>query len=273
MELLEYIVYRQLGEPIKVVGRGESYWACPGCGSEKFHTLPYKPEYPHRTRCWCCQLFDGDAADFVGRFDSTLRYYGQKCDRVGKLREEYERVGVDLPWGGRSCLGSASAAGSGTRSSSGDAGGLGRVVSKRALADVWSELTEEETSLLLSARALMDRKANGLDFHALTDFLAHWDEFFARTDQAHAECCNDPDCDARVCRAGRGLPPLTREDIEAERRAEEARRQEEADRAQRMLREMHIGNARRQLERRRVRNRMQAQTSRNGTGGNHAGRQ
>jgi hypothetical protein len=37
-----------------------------------------------------------------------------------------------------------------------------------------------------------------------------------RAAQDHLRECRDPDCDAAVCRVARGLPPLTREQIEAD---------------------------------------------------------
>jgi hypothetical protein len=53
-------------------------------------------------------------------------------------------------------------------------------------------------------------------------------EWYAESDRRHFETCSDPECETAVCRAGRGLPPLTLGEIlEGRRRRLEERRKEE----------------------------------------------
>ena len=94
----------------------------------------------------------------------------------------------------------------------------------------------EEIDLLLAARTLMMEKSPGVDFNALTDYASGFDNWIALTNRQHLAECQDSDCDAIVCRAARGFPPLAMSDIEAERKAERERRQRLQERASEMLR-------------------------------------
>jgi DNA primase len=57
MTFLEHVCERLMGRPVKPGGsEGESYWLCPfhGDNHPSFHTLPRKPEYMDRWRCFGC---------------------------------------------------------------------------------------------------------------------------------------------------------------------------------------------------------------------------
>ncbi len=73
--------------------------------------------------------------------------------------------------------------------------------------------------------------------------LAYWNgfvEFCERTDAEHRAECTDPECDAVVCRAARGLPPLTDAELQPGRiegAARRERKQRERDEFARKLRD------------------------------------
>ena len=91
MTFLEYVIEHYLGLPIRKGQEGESYWRCPECNHERFHTMPWKPEYRHRYRCFRCDL-GGDAADFIKVMHPELPY-GDRRDVLEELEREYKARG------------------------------------------------------------------------------------------------------------------------------------------------------------------------------------
>jgi len=83
MTLLEYLLIHYIGEPTRIVGKGESYFDCPQCGSDSFHTLPNKPLFKHRAKCWSCD-FRGDEADMLKEFhpDETWQDRRQRMEQL-----------------------------------------------------------------------------------------------------------------------------------------------------------------------------------------------
>jgi len=64
---LEFAIQRLHGKATSTSGNGESYWDCPNCGSSRFHTMPDKPGFKHRFKCWACD-FRGDIFDLLAHF-------------------------------------------------------------------------------------------------------------------------------------------------------------------------------------------------------------
>jgi hypothetical protein len=94
MTFLEFVVTQLLGEPTHN-GRqhGESFWDCPACGHSRFHTLPDRPRYRHRVKCYRCGFW-GDAHDVLKAVDPG-RYGNYSC-RLTVLedwRREFESAG------------------------------------------------------------------------------------------------------------------------------------------------------------------------------------
>jgi hypothetical protein len=50
---------------------------------------------------------------------------------------------------------------------------------------------------------------------ALLKYWRDFNDWCIESEQQHLAECEDPECDARVCRAARGLPPLTEAEIKA----------------------------------------------------------
>lgn len=87
--ILEYLLSRYLGKPRRWTNEGRSYWPCPVCGHDSFHTLPDKPGLKHRAKCWNRECgFRGDAADMLKEFhpDTT---YNERLDRLDELEREW----------------------------------------------------------------------------------------------------------------------------------------------------------------------------------------
>ncbi len=89
MTFLEWLITETLGEPTRQCGDGESYWPCPHCGHKRFHTMPVKPKFKHRFKCWRCD-FRGDAADWLLELYPT-EDYGARLDRLNGLRKEWAK--------------------------------------------------------------------------------------------------------------------------------------------------------------------------------------
>lgn len=87
--ILEYLLTKYLGKPARTSGNGVSYWPCPICGHDSFHTLPDKAQFRHRAKCWNSACgFRGDAADMLKEFHPD-EPYGDRLDRLDQLRREW----------------------------------------------------------------------------------------------------------------------------------------------------------------------------------------
>lgn len=106
--LLEYIIEKHRGKP---TGRGSdpgvSYWPCPVCGHDSFHTMPDKPEMKHRAKCWTLDCgFRGDALDMLKIFMPSgpphFLDFGDRKARLAELESEWckeqQKISLD---GGR----------------------------------------------------------------------------------------------------------------------------------------------------------------------------
>jgi hypothetical protein len=90
--VLEYILIQYLGKPTRTRGNGESEWSCPQCGAARFHTLPIKPPFKHRAKCWNSDCdFRGDAADMLKEFHPDENY-GDRILRLEQFEREWESL-------------------------------------------------------------------------------------------------------------------------------------------------------------------------------------
>jgi hypothetical protein len=102
MTFLEFLLTKYLG---KANGTGESngvsYWDCPVCEHDTFHTLPDKPPMKHRARCHNSECrFGGDAADMLKQFHQR-EPWGDRRERLASIELEFEQLKQDALVGGR----------------------------------------------------------------------------------------------------------------------------------------------------------------------------
>lgn len=92
MTFLQFLLTEYLGDPNAARTDGVSYWNCPVCGSNSFHTLPIRGEYTkERARCWSAECgFRGDACDMLKEFHPDENY-GERLDRLTQLRLLYRK--------------------------------------------------------------------------------------------------------------------------------------------------------------------------------------
>lgn len=202
MTLLEFACEKLLGPPNACRGDGQSEWACPHCGGEKFHTYPHKDSFKDRFRCWSC-LFRGDIFDLLKEFFPSENY-GDQLARVADWEVEFAAEAKANP----------------TRVkppafSSGETGIHG-ADEWQSLQDAYENLTQEEREGAVKALAAASREKVSLQALALLCDHKLWIE---QIKAEHFKECTDAECDAIVCRAARGLPPLTQEEIKAGRPA------------------------------------------------------
>jgi hypothetical protein len=254
MTYLEFVCCQLFGPPYRVRSDGEAYWPCPRCGSGKFHTRAKTKRYP-KQRFYCYPPCDwwGDELDLLRELYPTadkaaLNQYWVELARAweaGGWRYPLTADGRRVPK--EPVVATTAVPDTVGPFSPGQAGPeLGHVpaVSGGYRPEVCSE-TDPTLSALAAAglsdaerRAVMEayvitRKA-GVSFGALSTSCFEFDRWLCESDRHHAATCTEPaTCDARACRAWRGLPPLTAEEIrtgreEIDRRlAEAARRQQE----------------------------------------------
>src|SRR5262249_54763273 len=88
--LLEYILTKYLGKPARTQPNGVSYWPCPVCGHQSFHTLPNKAQFKHRAKCWSVDCgFRGDAADMLKEFHPQ-EDWNERQKQLDRLEREWQ---------------------------------------------------------------------------------------------------------------------------------------------------------------------------------------
>jgi len=87
--LLEFVIEKYLGPPTRSNNNGESHWPCPQCGHPRFHSMPHKPPFRDRFRCWSCD-FRGYIHDFLLEFHPHENY-GDRLARLDQIRQDWRR--------------------------------------------------------------------------------------------------------------------------------------------------------------------------------------
>jgi len=198
MSFLEWLLTKYLGQPTLCRGNGESQWNCPQCGHARFHTMPDRPPFKHRARCWVCN-FRGDALDMLHEFhpDET---YGDRRDRLAKLQEEYRREQPE----------EFSFRGAGRAKAAEPRDDPDAVAA--AFADLHAAVERPvpdwATDVHLAAWRLLAHAAdaawsNGVTLDSLAGYCARSLLEYREALREHAAGCNDPDCgvDCRRTRA------------------------------------------------------------------------
>lgn len=215
--------------------RDGQYWACPLCQRTNGSVSVNEPLKDHAIKCrcrsgWCEWPVPGrgygDEYDVVKWFEPTLKYPARKA-RLDELRTRWEFLRAE--WVGRTGSG---ASGPGATAGvacltpyilpHGDGSRYEREFHFK-VADAWAGLV---TAFGGSGRAEHDEFARMVEMRYFADWdrvftdalLAYWlsfVEWVEASDRRHNETCSDPVCDATGCRAKRGLPPLTADEISA----------------------------------------------------------
>lgn len=191
MTFLEFAVRRLLGEPTGGTRR-DPYWDCPACGRAKLHIRPPLPAYKDRVACWVCDYHE----DAAGLWKSTRGgYYRDAVAALDAWRGEWEQAEAAPPVDPSLTI------------SSGGSGGRRRCQDHPlAVAAAWADLSEDERETLISALEVMDtigRQHPDVSLGALAQYCRDFVESMRRMEEHHLRTCDDPECDAPVCRAVR----------------------------------------------------------------------
>ncbi len=216
MTFLEYVCERLIGPPAWRSGTyGESYWNCPfhDDTNPSFHTMPHKPEYKDRWRCFGCGM-RGDEADLMQGLMPPEPWPARKA-RLDQWRQEYERAVLQVARQAEPINKPAKVF------LSGEAGRLADPNYDHPLevGAAWSDLTEDERDTLIAALAVMRQEKVAkapVSFNALAEYCLDFVQWKEESAKQHVSECTDPEhCDDAPCRKARGLPPLTIEQIQS----------------------------------------------------------
>lgn len=213
MTFLEYAISKYLGPPTYRHGDGQSEWLCPMCSSSKFHTMPDKPEFKHRYKCWTCN-FRGDLADWI-REQHPGETYGEHLARIDRLRQEWQALKDREPLAlhSRGLAGSIHARGYGCDDPRDhefcDEADVA-VMELKADDTPTDILREQERALEVCAR----HGLHPLGFARRLEFIAWVEE----TEHEHMAGCEDPNCEWACCRRARGLKPLKSRSVKETKR-------------------------------------------------------
>lgn len=233
---LEYVFCRLLGPPVS----GNSY-RCPYCEDLKPRLMinPPRAGCKIKFRCHRCQMFgdEHDVLKLVGVYNYTDRLV-----KLKELRAEYEaavnaatETGAAIPAGvGPAVPPSPGEAGSQVAVRPRYPDDCGLPGDWRSVDAAFANVTEDERQAILKAYEVTRREK--VSFIALAVSCMDFENFVKRTDEYHLAECDDPDCDTRVCREARGLPPLTRDEIRRSMQALREARQRAKEEHERWLR-------------------------------------
>jgi hypothetical protein len=83
-------------------------------------------------------------------------------------------------------------------------GGVDRHDDPREVAGVWADLDEGEKAILIAAyRVLLGCRTSSVSLDALARYAYDFEEWIRETDEAHLRECDDPSCEAAICREAR----------------------------------------------------------------------
>lgn len=232
MTLLEYVLARLAGPPRKI--NGTFYWLCPfhGDTNPSLTTLPHRAGYKDRFRCHACGAW-GDEFDILRLYFPNEKY-PQHRDRLDDFRLLYERSNqmpiaeTAIPY-----LSPGMTRDERDRILDEEFSPAADTAIERILAfldepanpQLANDRLADANSLRVIEYALRACHDAGLHPLALAGRCAG-ESWFRTVEQEHLDECDDPECDTIMCRAERGLPPLTKAELKADREAREQKRRE-----------------------------------------------
>ncbi len=206
MTFLTYVCQQLLGPPKRREDDGQWYWPCPQCEHPSFHTLPHKPPYKDRFKCFRCG-FRGDEHDLIN-FTDPGTDYGERKAWLAEWQKEYQKEATmvipaapiapsttSVPVPPSSLISEEYLAWLGKHEAA--------TRSYRA-GMVWASLTDtERAAVLVIHEALLRQGGNGkgVPFEALVDYCLNFQTFIDETNAHHLDNCGDDDCSADVCRS------------------------------------------------------------------------
>jgi hypothetical protein len=231
MTFLEYVCRRLMGPPVS-----GSCWRCPFCDSSgpSFSVRPPKPGYPVKFKCFRCGEW-GDEYDLM-KLCHPNGGFSERRNRLDQWRQDYERDTPILHRG----PGSTQTVNQQPHIHCDEPGNV-ELAWANLIGELRDEVTGEAFALQLLNRVKEHCDQNHVSMEAL---LAYWNDFerwAVESEERHRAECDDPDCDARVCRIARGLAPLTPEEIEADRQERLAAKQRSREQVRRALRSARNG--------------------------------
>lgn len=194
MTLLEYICESLMGPPTSTHGNGESHWPCPLCSHPRFHTLPHKPQFKDRVKCWSCG-FRGDLHDLLREFYPDENYRGRLV-RIDQFRRDWRLKRKHQPL--------ITPGTSGRSPAEGDEfdPAVTRAIRKLGITSKLGQPGDPEP-IRLAERALRLCVEANLDPLLLAERLDAEAEF-REQEAEHLATCQDPSCTAACCRRARG---------------------------------------------------------------------
>jgi len=212
MVFLEFIAEKLLGPEQR----------CPHCNSDSFTIKAPDRAGKVRWKCYACDSW-GDEYDLLKEVYPSKDYPWRRV-RVALLQKQFKREtpadAVCLPRG------------------------MGRDTTERPrywndVSNVWADFREEiadDTAVQILV-ALRDRcQQRRVKMADVIDYWEGFGDWQVKSDLRHLRGCDDEDCEARVCRAGRGLEPLTPEEVEAGKLEQEEAERKHKERIRKRVR-------------------------------------
>lgn len=227
---LEYLCAKLLGQPAYSKGGGESYWPCPACSSDRFHTMPDIEGKRHRAKCFSCGWM-GDAHDLLRQVRPRWNY-GDRKAWIWQLRNEYNAQPRPAPTpqdaDAQEHADAATFLPRGHARSSPARPYDEAENDPRNIALAWANLTDEERAVMGLSVAIARRK--GVSAEGLAHYAYHFHRWVHDTNADHMAGCADPDCDWYCCRLARGWTVEQIREDAARHWAEKRAREEESRR-------------------------------------------
>ncbi len=170
----------------------------------------------HRCKCYSCGFW-GDVFDILKIFH-PLESFPERQLRLKDLQKELSAI-----------QGNDGSFPQGTP----EARHAARVQIEAGL--IWADYRDNDAFELLAVVAKRCEAA-GITVENVIAYEVSIQDWITESDQQHLDECDDPDCDARICRNARGLPPLTSDEIKQGREEREQAMREQQARVRNALR-------------------------------------
>jgi len=191
---------------------------------------PPKAGYKVKFKCWRCGEW-GDEFDLMKDAYPNEDYPSRRV-RLEQWRRDYEREATSILRGPGSTKNMKQQQTQSRRNDPQD------------VASAWASVTidydAEETDQPFALHILNKFKhhcdQNDVSMEALLKYWRDFEDWVRETDLRHLAECDDPQCEAVCCRAERGLPPLTKAEIEAGRQERLETKRQQRERVRKALR-------------------------------------
>ncbi len=191
--LLEFVALDVMGPPLFHDVSGLWYYRCPFHYDTNASLVLRREGSKPRYKCYGCGEY-GDEFDLLKQMRPKWDY-GDRKEYIARMTATFQTTVIP---------------------SEGEPQRKRKSSLEQATEWAWAEWHMGERTAHRAMEIAEQYEGYGVTWNSIMQYDVEFQQTMAEMEQRHLETCDDPDCDARVCRINRGLPPLTKEEIDAD---------------------------------------------------------